>query len=348
MKNKDHFLIGILVLCSLIAPPASADKITMINGDHFTGTLMEHKGSRLSFKTEYAGTIRVNWDFVKILETDEPALLLFDNGVSKSVLSVELGDDKVVYTDAGDNQQHSMFASAIVGISPESWVNNERGVWSGYADLSIKSDRGNGDEDFLDLEANVTYRRKNDRFRFNGEWEHDKKVVTRTGETRTTKRKSYIQTSYDFFFNEKTYIAYSLALESNDLSDLNLRTSVGPFLGYQFHESRPLNLITEMGLLWVDEDYNGASDDHYWEPAWRIDFDKYVFGDHLQIYHEQTGSVRIDDPHRWLLKSWTGFRVPTKSGIQYSVEYKLDYDSQPINQIESTETTVRIKLGYKW
>ena len=34
MKNKDHFLIGILVLCSLIAPPASADKITMIRSMH--------------------------------------------------------------------------------------------------------------------------------------------------------------------------------------------------------------------------------------------------------------------------------------------------------------------------
>ena len=348
MKIKNYFLTGIVVLCSLTAPPASADKITMINGDHFTGTLMERKGPRLSFKTEYAGTIRIKWEFVKSLETDEPALLLFDNGESKSVISVELGEDEVVYTSAGDKQQHSMLSSAIVGISPKSWENNESGVWSGFADLSIKSDRGNGDEDFLDLEANVRYRRKNDRFRFYGEWEHDKKVVTASGETRTTKRKSYIRSSYDYFFNDKTYVAYSLALENNDLSDLNLRTSVGPLLGYQFYESRPLNLLTEVGVLWVGEDYNDAADKHYWQPAWRIDFDKYVFGDHLQIYHEQTGTVRVDDTHRWLLKSWTGFRVPTKSGIQYGVEYKLDYDSQPINQVESTETTVRIKLGYKW
>ena len=50
----------------------------------------------------------------------------------------------------------------------------------------------------------------------------------------------------------------------------------------------------------------------------------------------------------WFFKSWTGFRIPLGKGIQASAEYKLEHDSQPVNENDSTETTIRLKLGYRW
>ncbi len=174
------------------------------------------------------------------------------------------------------------------------------------------------------------------------------KVVTKTGETRTTKNKWNIRGNYDYFFNKNAYVTALAAFERDELADINLRSSVGPLFGYQFYESRPLNLLTEAGLLWVDEDYIGAEDDRFWKPAWRVHFDKYIFEGNLQFYHEHFGAVRANDIDNWLINSRTGFRVPITRGMLVSVEYKLDYDNSPINDNDSTESTVRLKLGYKW
>ncbi len=172
LKNWRVCLRVVIIMTFAPQQIAHADTVTLINGDHFTGKLMEQAGGRLVFRTEYAGVIRVKWKHVKSLKTEQPALLLFDNGDTKSVVSVEITGQDVTYLDSGDRQLHTMDAEVIVGISPESWLANESGEWSGFANLSVKSDRGNGDADYVDLDADITYRRRSDRFRLGSEWEH--------------------------------------------------------------------------------------------------------------------------------------------------------------------------------
>jgi hypothetical protein len=183
---------------------ANADTLTLINGDHLTGKLIEREGKRLQFKTEYAGKIRVKWEHVRSLEIDEPALLLFDTGETKSVLSVEVKEQEVTYRDAGDNKLHTLQAHEIVGISPESWMKNDSGIWDGRVNLSIKSDRGNGGGDFADFDADITYQRLIDRVRVRGEWEQDTKVKDKTREIKVIKDKWLLNGSYNYFINKKS------------------------------------------------------------------------------------------------------------------------------------------------
>ncbi len=83
-------------------------------------------------------------------------------------------------------------------------------------------------------------------------------------------------------------------------------------------------------------------------PGWRISFDKFVYSDFLQIYHEQSGFLNARDTDKWLWKSWTGLRVPLFGGVIGSVEARFDYDSEPSEDTDSTQATYRLKLGYKW
>jgi hypothetical protein len=41
-------------------------------------------------------------------------------------------------------------------------------------------------------------------------------------------------------------------------------------------------------------------------------------------------------------------RVPLVSGFVGSVEYELEYDSDPAVESKDTDTTLRLKLGYEW
>ena len=126
------------------------------------------------------------------------------------------------------------------------------------------------------------------------------------------------------------------------------RYTLGPFIGHQFYESDPLNLLLELGLMYVHEDFVNEPTNKYWGPSWHLLFDKYIIGNSLQFYHEQTGLLNAENTDKWLWDSWTGFRVPLFSGLVATAEVQVDYDSQPAVGTDTTNTTYRLKLGYQW
>ena len=342
---------GLLLLAAIVGvcsptSPAYGDTVTLINGDRFTGKLLYREGKNLHFKTEYAGKIKVNWEHIRSLETEKPAVLKFDNGEKKRVVFVEVREQEVVYRDADDEKLHSLDVESIDGLSPETWIHNEKGYWKGFVNLSIKSDRGNGDADFLDLDADVSYERRIDRWHLYGEWEYDRKVEQRN--TYVTKDKWLLESAYNYFYSEGLYTGVMVMLEHDILSDLNHRFATGPVFGHEVYKSKKLNLKAEIGLLWLDEDYRNAPDNNDILPGWRLEFDKYIFNDTFQFYHRETGVVPIDSTTNWYFKAWTGLRIPVDKGLQAGVEYKLEYDNNPPEPNDTTESTIRLKLGYKW
>ncbi len=49
--------------------------------------------------------------------------------------------------------------------------------------------------------------------------------------------------------------------EGDEFSDLDLRTTVGPYIGRQFFESSYLDLRGEVGLVWVDEQQDPSEEE---------------------------------------------------------------------------------------
>ena len=139
-----------------------------------------------------------------------------------------------------------------------------------------------------------------------------------------------------------------LKFEHDEFADLNLRTTAGPSVGYQFFESRPLNLKAEAGVILANANYSTESDSNYWGAGWHISFDKYIVSDHLQLYHEQFGLLGTEDTDNLLWKFWTGLRVPLFGGFVVSGEARFSYDSDPAEDTETTQETYRLKLGYAW
>ena len=164
------FSLFTFILCIILPSfQAAADTVTLVNGDRFTGQLLESKGNLLHFQTEYTGKIKVLWEYVQSLETEEPVSIILDTGDTVNVLSVEVKDHEIEYQDSMDKSLHSLNASEIIRIGPESWMKNESGFWSGRVNFSIKTERGSSEEGYVDLDAYVTYRRKSDRFHLTGE-----------------------------------------------------------------------------------------------------------------------------------------------------------------------------------
>src|SRR3954470_20998210 len=77
MKIRLSFLLATFGLV------ASADQVTMKNGDRLTGAILKSDAKTLTIKSEYAGPVNLPWDAVVAITSSDP-------------LSVGLQDGQVV------------------------------------------------------------------------------------------------------------------------------------------------------------------------------------------------------------------------------------------------------------
>jgi hypothetical protein len=59
-----------------LASEAGADTLILNNGDHLTGTITGSDGKQITFKTDYAGEIKVQWSALKELTSDKPLYIV--------------------------------------------------------------------------------------------------------------------------------------------------------------------------------------------------------------------------------------------------------------------------------
>ena len=67
-----------------------------------------------------------------------------------------------------------------------------------------------------------------------------------------------------------------------------------------------------------------------------------------KLYHRHFGTAAANASGKYIWRSWTGLRAPIFGGFIASAEYEIDYDSEPAVEVETTDTTFKLKLGYEW
>lgn len=78
------FGVGLLLAgLILVAAPAHADTVKLTNGDVITGTVKKLADGSLIVKTEYAGEISIESEFIAAVQTDQPFTVRWDDGSEK-------------------------------------------------------------------------------------------------------------------------------------------------------------------------------------------------------------------------------------------------------------------------
>jgi putative salt-induced outer membrane protein YdiY len=89
-------------------------------------------------------------------------------------------------------------AASIRSINPEPWQLGTGDKFSGEVNLSFEAERGNPDEDELDVDGAIELRRKRDRFGIRGEWERDEADSKKTSDNWMSFAK------YDYFVGKNS------------------------------------------------------------------------------------------------------------------------------------------------
>lgn len=341
-KTSPALPVFLFSLVCFAAQTVTADELLMKDGSRLLGKVVKKEDDTLEFETAYAGVIKVKWSEVSQLTADSPVKVMLEDESTLVAGEISRTEAATLLATEADMPAQSVTPGTVAYINPEPWRTGEGVKWTGHINIDLEVERGNTDEDEFEADFETRIRRKNDRFTFMGQYEKDKSndVVT------TEKWKE--GNKYDYFVSEKLYYGALLAFEHDKFADLDLRTRLGPHVGYQFFESKELNLDTNVGLLYVDESYDEAEDDDYWSLGWQIDFDWFLVPDRVQFYHRHTGFQSVDDTDNLTIDSWTGFRFPLYKGIVASTEAEVDYDGGAPSDVDKTDTTYRVKLGYQW
>jgi putative salt-induced outer membrane protein YdiY len=334
--------VALALALSLQLSIAGADELIMRDGSRLLGKVVKRENGTLDFETSYAGVIKVKWDEIATISTEKPMeLLLTDDSVVTGTRVTNNVDDLIVETESGVTSV-TLEQDAVVLVNPEPWRKGEGYKLSGRVNVALERQRGNTDTDEIDVDGDLTWRRKNDRFLAFGELERDKN----DNELSTEKWK--LEGAYNYFVTKKWYWGGSGRLEHDKFADLDLRTSVGPLVGYQWFESKKMNLSTSTGISYVNEDFITGDDDDYAALPWTINFDRFVFDELMQFYHKQTGFWNLEDTGSVVWDTWTGLRFPLILGLVASTELKVNYDSAAADDADEVDTTYSLKLGYQW
>ncbi len=335
-------------ICILLFPlglfcaPVNADEVLMRDGSRLLGEVVKRSDDTLTLETDYAGTIKLQWAKIAEIRSEKPMEFLLTDDSTVTVTHVINNVDDLIVQENADTPTRTLDQEVVAVINPESWRKGEGYKLSGHANLAFQRERGNTDKDELDIDGDLTWRRRYDRLTAFGELERDR------NDSKKTKDKWKLEGAYNYFVTQKWYWGAFTRLEHDQFADLDLRTSVGPLVGYQWFESKAMNLRTSTGISYVNEDFINDSGNTYAALPWAIDFDRYLLGEFMQVYHKQIGFWNLKDTGDVVWDTWTGLRFPLILGLVASTEIKVEYDSGAAEDADDIDTTYNLKLGYQW
>jgi hypothetical protein len=233
--------------------------------------------------------------------------------------------------------------AAIDLINPEPWRLGEGYKWSGQVNAALESERGNSDSDEVDVDFESIWRSLEDRFTIRGLVEQDRNDGDKTKDT------WWVRNKYDRFSTDDpdNYIGYQLYFEYDKFADLDLRTATGPYIGRQFFENDILDMHAEVGVVYVDEQFDVAEDSDFWGTNWEVRLVSGIIPE-FELYLNNDGILNLNETADTIVNTTFGIRFPLIYGLQAAAEARWEYDGGAAEDVDDTDETYRFKLGYAW
>ncbi len=331
------FLVTGILLLSLQCDNAKADEVLLNNGDRLSGKIIKMEGGSLTLETSYAGKLSIKWKEVKAIKTEQPikVILSDESAFSGTVKPGESGLMEVKPKEVTSPVTFKIDQVKVINPGPEVKL-------SGNINLGAVTSKGNTDNQNIHADAKLVVRSKKSRFTVGGWYDRTEEKGEKTADS------TIVYMNYNYFISKKWYFLLNAAGEKDEFKDLDLRTTGGVGVGYQFFESDLTNLSFETGINYVNEDFIVAEDNNFVAGRWNLNFDRFFFSKRLQFFHYHTGLISLEDTEDLTIWSQTGVRLPITDHFNSTLQVNLDWDKSPSPGRKKTDTTYIITLGYLW
>lgn len=335
--------IGAMILFAAViaSQAAQADEVYLLNGDRITGTVKGIEDGNLVFETASFGEIKIPATDVATINTDDVVTVeLQDGGYVTGVMSSS-EDGKIVLRRPEETTAEFAY-SDFKAIHPGDEIPVPEFAWSGRVNVGANSSSGNTENEAINADFEIEGRGEDDRLTFLGEFNWEWSKGTETADDQR------LAGQYDGFVTEHWYVYVNGRLERNDFQDLNLRTAVGPGVGYQFFDTEAAQLRLEGGASYVNEDFDEAPDEESISGRWALSFDMFLIDEVLQVFHKQVGLVDLEDTGDILLITRQGVRIPLRNNFNVSAQFNWDHNTRPSPGREKADTSFILSAGYSF
>jgi hypothetical protein len=307
------FRLFYVVLC-LVPVLAWADEVVTRNGDRLTGEILTMEDNVLSLHTEY-GEMKVDWEKVVHVTSDKPMKVRV------------LGEKKGWLSDfflGGHEFRHVMELrqDGLIPLSDVKGINVEHIRHDGTITLGGNHTTGNTNTKAVNAISRATIQAHRQRLDLEGKYNY--------GEANgaVTARNWLLQLKYDYFLTEKFFINTSNMLEHDRFQNLQLRTTLGGGVGYQFLNTGDISLSSTIGLAYVDEDYTTVPRTETPSSHWGYRFEATLWS-RCKLFQRFDGyyDLRYGNGLRIIMDQ--GLRIPVFKTLYVSLEYDYRLNTQP-------------------
>lgn len=329
-------IIGLTVWT--VCPCAFPDTVKTLDGSVLKGTVTSLVAGKLVLKTDFAGEITIPLEKVATLETTEVMPVHLDDGSVITGTIQPSAPDKMEVIRAEDQTRMTVVPAQITAINPPP---PPPVVWHGslVGDLSITD--GNSQTKGIGVAGEMYRRTADDRITLKGGYFYteDKGEGTRDDQ--------FLSGKYDYFFNEKLFGYLNTRLDRDAIKDLELRSTGGAGLGYQFLETDIFDLFGEAGISYVNEDFSNDADDQAYAAARAaLGFGWWIVKDVVRFEENAEVLVSVEDANDWLgisdtslIWKWTD-HWSSRAGVRF------EYDNTPATGRERADTKYLLGIGY--
>jgi putative salt-induced outer membrane protein YdiY len=153
---------------------------------------------------------------------------------------------------------------------------------------------------------------------------------------------------YDYFFREKFFVYGQTLQEQDKLQDLDLRSTYGTGIGYQFFDSQRFSLFGETGVSLVAENYETAEDRSYSSGRWAVGMEWVIVPDRIKFFHSHEGYLSFEDSEDFYFRSEQGFNLPLIMDFFCNLQLDYDYKNKPSPGKKNADMRYFLGLGYEF
>ncbi len=306
----------------------------MVNGDRLTGTIIKMEDRLLTFQTEYGGELKLDWLKVRRLRADSPMRIWLPRESHDVVREFFLG--------ATDPREVSELGpDGDIPIPEITAINLEPLRLTGTMSVGGNTTSGNSSTKAFNSAVRLTLHAHRQRFLLEGKFNYGQ-----AGE-QVTARNSLANLKHDFFLSKKVFVETFGMLEKDTLQNLQLRSTIGSGLGYQFYDSARTTLSVALGLAHVDEHFTTSPNTRTPSSRWNLRWEHALLPDRIKVFHRHEGFYDLNGGNAIRVNADQGLRVTVYKNLFINMEYDLRLNTQPAPGRQQVDQSYIFGVGYE-
>jgi putative salt-induced outer membrane protein YdiY len=326
---------GTLLFFSLWTGLAWADEVHLQNGDRLTGTIVKMEERVLTLQTDYGGEIKLDWGKVERLTSTSPLRILVP-GASHDVLR------DFLYGSQELQEARELGPESPVPLTDITAINLDPLRVTGTITVGGNSTSGNSSTKAFNSAARVTIQAYRQRLLLEGKYNYGQ-----AGD-QVTARNSLASLKHNYFVSKQIFIETFGMLEKDTLQNLQLRSTIGSGLGYQFFETARTTLALSVGLAHVNEHFTNSPNTQTPSARWSVRWEHALWPDRVKVFHRHEAFYDLNAGNAFRVNADQGVRITVYKNLFFSVEYDLRLNTQPAPGRKTTDEAVIFGVGYEF